>query len=124
MRARLSPPRSRSRILRAHALGIVLVIGQQRPADAMAGQQFQADPGILAKDGIGALQDLERAQADIAGIADGRCNDHKAAGFCLSVRLPGRAALARLAACFRLAPGSGLAMEPSRRDLPVDIAPP
>ena len=77
-----------------HALGIMLVIGQQRPADAVAGEQLRADPRILAEDGIHRFQHLEGAQGDIAGIADGGGDDGQA----LDARLPGAIALARLGA--------------------------
>ena len=49
---------------------IVLVIGRQRPGDAVAVEQLVRDAGILAGDQVGAGQRLQGAQRDVAEIAD------------------------------------------------------
>jgi len=50
---------------RPHALGIVLMIGQEWRANAVAREELGGDARILAGDGIDALQRGERAQGDV-----------------------------------------------------------
>ena len=59
------------------ACGIVVVIGGERPGDAVDGQQLGGDAGILGGDQVAGLQHLQRPQGDVAGIADGGGDDIK-----------------------------------------------
>ncbi len=77
----------------------MLVVGHQRRADAVALGQLAGDAGILAGDAVGRRQGFQRAQADVAEIADRRGNEIKA-----SLGLAGGNGLppaARIGACGR-----------------------
>ncbi len=49
---------------------IVLVIGRERRRDGVAVEQLAGDAGVLAGDQVGAGQRFQRAQRDVAEIAD------------------------------------------------------
>ncbi len=55
--------------------GIVLVIGRERRCDGVAVEQFAGDAGVLAGDQVGAGERFQRAQRDVAEIADRGGND-------------------------------------------------
>lgn len=55
----------------AHRL-VVLVVAHERLLDAEVPEQIQAVPRVLAGDEVGILQHFERAERDVAKIADGR----------------------------------------------------
>jgi hypothetical protein len=56
--------------LRPRFGGVVVVIGRQRRRDGVMVEEFSGDPCVLAGDQVGCGQDLERAQRDVAQIAD------------------------------------------------------
>ena len=60
--------------LRSRFIGIVFVIGERTRADAITLKQDAGDAGILAGENIGRGQRFQRADGDIAKIADG-CGD-------------------------------------------------
>ncbi len=63
---------------RAHALGIVLVIGLERGRDAVAVEQAMRDARVLGQHDIRLRQGRERPQRHVAEIADGRRDDMQA----------------------------------------------
>ena len=65
--------------LRPRLGGVVVVIGRQRGGDAVMVEQLAGHAGVLAGDQVGAGQHLERAQRDVAQIAD-RGGDQVEAG--------------------------------------------
>ena len=54
---------------------VVLVRGDQRSLQAVARQQLRRIARVLAGDGVGQRQHMERAQADVGCISDG-CGQH------------------------------------------------
>ena len=61
---------------------VVLVQGDERFAgDAVMGEQRRGMAGVLAGDAVGGFQDFHGTQRDVAEVADGRGNDHDAAGW-------------------------------------------
>ncbi len=84
--------------LRAHARGIVLVIGLQRRPDAVEGEQLAGDPGVLAGDQVDACQERQRAQRDVVAVADRRGHDDQPFG-----RLPAGRIVARFTSHLRAA---------------------
>ena len=65
--------------LRPRFGGIVLVIGRERRRDAVAFGELAGDAGVLAGDDVGAGEQFERAQGDVAQISD-RCRHQIEAG--------------------------------------------
>ena len=61
--------------VRAHDRGIMLVIGDERRRDAVMGEQRFRDPRILGDDRIGGGERGERAERNIAEVADRRRDD-------------------------------------------------
>jgi len=57
--------------------GVVLVIGAQRAADAVVGDEGPAVAGILAINDVGAGECGEGAQRDVGQIPDGRGDEIK-----------------------------------------------
>ena len=92
---------------RPRPLGVVVVIGDERRGDAVDGQQPGRHPGVLAGDDIGGLQDLERPERNVGGVADGGGDQAKTR----RRRAPGR--FTRAPAVGRLGPGPGI--RPRRR---------
>ena len=62
---------------RAFALGIVLVIGAERAADAEMGEQLLRVPRVLGGDEIGAGEHGERPERNVGEIADRRRHEIK-----------------------------------------------
>ena len=61
--------------LRPRRRGVVIVVGRERRDDGVAIEELARHPRILAGDQIGAGKRRERAQGDIAEIADRRRHD-------------------------------------------------
>ena len=53
---------------------VVLVVADERLADFKVREQMPAVPGVFARDQIHRLQNLQRAERDVAEISDG-CGD-------------------------------------------------
>ena len=58
--------------------GVMFVIGLEQPRDRIALGEPAGDAGILASDDIDAGQRLQRAQGDVAEIADRGCHQMQA----------------------------------------------
>ncbi len=78
----------------------MIVIGGGRRADAVTRQQAACNAGVLASDHVGAFEDIERPQGDIAEIANRRRNKVQARRQGGDVRLPRQSWIARLALAF------------------------
>ncbi len=58
----------------------VIVVAQQGFFDVVGGQKLGGDARILGQDDVGGLEHVERAQGDVAQIADRRRHDIEAGG--------------------------------------------
>jgi hypothetical protein len=79
-----------------HGFGVVIVIGDERPRDAVGRQQLSGHAGVLAGHPVDLLQEGHGAQGDICEVADWRGDDIKPGKF--ARRFTSRSGLARLGA--------------------------
>ena len=66
------PCRQRRQRLGPRALGGVLVVALQLGREAVGGEQLAGHPGVLGQHQVGGGQHVERAQGDVAQVADRR----------------------------------------------------
>ena len=64
---------------------VVLVVAHEGFRDSEMPEQMAAVPRVLARDEVRALEHFERAQRDVAEIADGRGDDEEHCGMQLRV---------------------------------------
>ena len=64
--------------LRPRRGGVVLVVGRERCGDAVMVEQLARDPRVLAGDQVGRGQRFQRAERDVAQIADRGCDQMQA----------------------------------------------
>ena len=81
--------------MRAHHMGVVLVIGDERRRDPVMGEQRLGDARVLGDDGVGRRQRRQRAEGDVLQIADRRRDEMQARRDLLRLRAQAESGIGR-----------------------------